>query len=347
MPFLNSAGRGGVSLTRRERVIKSLDHCQPDKVPYHLEFTAPAREKLARWCGDSGFEKSLGSCLLVLSTETTGSGREVRPNVWEDQFGVEWDRSIDTDIGNVCNRPITKENLAAYPFPDPDDPSRFSDYRRLIAAEKELFVVANLGFSLFERAWTLAGMEEVLMAMASYSDFVHSLLDRILQFNLRIIANTCAFPIDAMLFGDDWGHQGGIIMGPDLWREFIKPCIRQMYALAKSKGRRAFIHSCGKVDALLPDLIECGLDCFNPFQPEVMDVLEMKRKYGDSLSFYGGISTQKTLPFGTVGQVKDEVRRLIDHVGKEGGYIASPAHAVPKDAKPENVAAMIEALQEQ
>ena len=117
--------------------------------------------------------------------------------------------------------------------------------------------------------------------------------------------------------------------------------------LVKSKGKRVFIHSCGKVDELFPDLIESGLDVFNPFQPEVMDVYEMKKRYGEQLSFFGGISTQKTLPYGTVQQVKDEVRRLLDTIGKNGGYIASPAHDIPKDAKPENIAAMIEALQGQ
>ena len=106
------------------------------------------------------------------------------------------------------------------------------------------------------------------------------------------------------------------------------------------------IHSCGKIDEILPDLIDCGLDVFNPFQPEVMDVFEVKKKYGDHLSFYGGISTQRTLPFGTAEQVKEEVKRLLDIVGENGGYIASPAHAIPADAKTENIVAMIDALKE-
>ena len=150
-----------------------------------------------------------------------------------------------------------------------------------------------------------------------------------------------------MMFGDDWGQQGGLLMGPALWKEFIKPRISLMYARVKSHGKRVFIHSCGKVDELFPQLIACGLDVFNPFQPEVIDVYEAKRLYGDRLSFYGGISTQKTLPYGSVADVKDEVRRLLDSIGRDGGYIASPAHDVPRDAKPENIAAMIETLQAQ
>ena len=101
------------------------------------------------------------------------------------------------------------------------------------------------------------------------------------------------------------------------------------------------------MDELFPDLIDSGLDVFNPFQPEVIDVDEAKRRYGDRLSFYGGISTQRTLPYGSTGDVKEEVRRLLDRIGKNGGYIAAPAHDVPRDAKPENIAAMIDTLQSQ
>jgi uroporphyrinogen decarboxylase len=185
------------------------------------------------------------------------------------------------------------------------------------------------------------------MAMIDNKKYVNRLFDRILEYNLRVIENACRHNIDGMGFGDDWGQQRGLIMGPALWREFIKPRIRAMYGLVRSKGKFVFIHSCGKVDSIFPDLIECGLNVFNPFQPEVMDVFEMKRKFGDRLSFFGGISTQRTLPYATVAQVKDQVRRLLDEVGKGGGYIAAPAHAIPPDARPENIAAMIEVLRNQ
>ena len=334
-------------MTNRERVLASLDHRQPDRVPYNIHFTEPARQKMAAFYGDRAFEAKLGNCLTVLHTEPSGSWREVRPDIWEDQFGVQWDRSIDTDIGNVCNVLVTKENLAGFRFPDPEDPTRFEGHAERIAATPDQFHLTDLGFSLYERAWTLAGMEQVLMAMVESPAFADELLDRITEFNLRIIERACALPIEAMMFGDDWGQQTGLQMGPALWRRFIKPRVRRMYAAVKARGKRVFIHSCGKVDELFPDLVECGLDVFNPFQPEVIDVYEAKRRYGDRLSFYGGISTQKTLPYGTTAQVKDEVRRLLDRVGKDGGYIAAPAHDVPRDAKPENIAAMIEVLQAQ
>jgi uroporphyrinogen decarboxylase len=334
-------------VTNRERVLASLSHRQPDRVPYNITFTEPAREKMAAWYGDPGFESKLGNCLHVLKTEPAGAWREIRTGIWADQFGVEWDRSIDRDIGNVSNIRVTRENVRDFRLPDPDDPTRFSNHAQLIARTPDQFHVINLGFSLFERAWTLAGMETFLMAMIDNKEFAHALLERILEYNLRIIDKACALPIDAMMFGDDWGQQRGLIIGAVLWREFIGPRVRQMYAQVKSHGKRVFIHSCGKVDELFPDLIESGLDVFNPFQPEVIDVVDAKRRYGDRLSFYGGISTQKTLPYGSTADVKDEVRRLLDLIGKNGGYIAAPAHDVPRDAKPENIAAMIDTLQAQ
>ena len=334
-------------MTNRERVLASLEHRQPDRVPYNIRFTEPARQAMAAFYGDADFESRLGNCLHILHTEPAGSWREVRPGIWEDQFGVQWDRSIDRDIGNVCNVTVTPDTLVSFRFPDPDEPTRFADHAALIAGTPDLFHVTDIGFSLYERAWTLAGMENFLVAMVENPGFADELLDRIVEFNLALIEKACALPIDAMMFGDDWGQQRGLLMGPAAWRRFIKPRIRRMYAAVKAHGKRVFIHSCGKVDELFPELIDAGLDVFNPFQPEVIDVYDAKRRYGDRLSFYGGISTQRTLPYGKTIDVKDEVRRLLAAIGKNGGYIASPAHDVPKDAKPENIAAMVDALQNQ
>ncbi|MBU4200274.1 MAG: hypothetical protein KKG09_00740 [Verrucomicrobia bacterium] len=331
-------------MNNKERVLRSVRHQQPDKTPYSICFTQKAHRKMADYYGDPNFTDKLDNCFAGLDTSPQNAWRETAPDIWEDEFGVQWNRSVDKDIGVVCNCMVTPDTLKDYGFPDPADPSRYAHYASFIEAHPNHCLEAMIGFSLFERAWTLAGMETILMAMADNPAFVHELLDRILDYNLKIIDHACSYPIDVMHFGDDWGQQTGLIMGPRLWREFIKPRIRQMYQRVKAMGKIVFIHSCGKVDEVFPDLIEAGLDIFNPFQPEVVDVFEIKRKYGDRLTFHGGISTQKTLPFGTVRQVKDEVRRLLDEVGKNGGYIAAPAHAIPGDAKPENIAAMIEVL---
>ena len=303
---------------------------------------------MAQYYGDPEFESKLGNCFTWFRPYPRNVRyRLVGPDIWQDEFGVRWNRTIDKDIGVPCNQLVTPQNINEFQWPDPNDPTRYDFIKEAVKKAGDGATLVSLGFALFERAWTLVAMENLLIYMLTDKHFVNLLLDKILEYNLGIIEHACSLDIDIIRLGDDWGHQRGLIMGIDLWREFIKPRIKEMYQLAKSKGKYVMIHCCGKVDELFPDLIECGLDIFNPFQPEVMDVFQMKRLYGERLCFYGGISTQRTLPYGTVAEVKDEVKRLIEVVGENGGYIASPAHDIPADAKAENIAAMIEVLQNQ
>jgi uroporphyrinogen decarboxylase len=135
-------------------------------------------------------------------------------------------------------------------------------------------------------------------------------------------------------------------MGPRLWREFILPPLERMYAVAKKAGKFVMIHSCGDVDELFDPLIGIGLDCFNPFQPEVMDVFGLLERYRGRLSFFGGLSTQKTLPYGTPEEVRRESLRLLE-AGSGGGYLFAPAHDVDGDVPLENMLAFIETAQRQ
>ncbi len=334
-------------MTNKDRVLATLSHKQADKVPYCITFTQAARKKMAAFYGDDSFEAGLGNCFINLSTDPAPAEEEIRPDIWMDPFGVQWDRSIDKDIGAVVNTVINRDNYTRYPFPDPDDPTRYSDYENVITQNPDGFFVVGHGWTLFERAWTLSGMQNFLIALMADREYAEGLLDRITEWDLQVIDNICKYNIDAIRLGDDWGQQRGLIMGPDLWREYFKPRIYRLYQRIRSHGKIVIQHSCGKVDELFDDLIECGLDVFNPFQPEVCDVYRMKELYGDRLSFWGGISTQRLLPYGTVNQVKEEVQKMIEVVGKGGAYIAAPAHDIPADARPENVAAMIDVLQNQ
>jgi len=337
----------GAGISERDRVLSAVGHRQPDRAPWHVTFTEPARARMAEYYGDPAFEAGLGNCLEIVRMRRPYQPLADRPWVWEDEWGVHWDRRIDTDIGTVCNRRVTPESLPAYRFPDPDAPGRFDGFPDAIEKSGGRFVIATLAFTLFERSWTLAGMEEVLMAMAAGDPFADELFDGILAYDEAVVRRALAFDIDGVRFGDDWGQQHGLIMGPALWRRYIKPRVKRLYGVVKAAGKKVFIHCCGKIDEIFPDLIECGVDVFNPFQPEVTDVQEVKRRYGRDLTFFGGISTQKTLPYGTVSQAREEVRRLIDTIGRDGGYIAAPAHDVPRDAKPENVAAVLDVLRSQ
>jgi len=136
---------------------------------------------------------------------------------------VQWDRSIDRDIGNVCNVAVTRESLGDFRFPDPDEPTPVRGPCAAHRPNPDEFHVTNLGFSLFRKGVDPGRHGNILMAMVDDAEFAHALLDRILEYNLQIIERACALPTDAMMFGDDWGQQRGLIMGAGLWREFIGP----------------------------------------------------------------------------------------------------------------------------
>jgi uroporphyrinogen decarboxylase len=206
--------------------------------------------------------------------------------------------------------------------------------------------VFQIGFSLYERAWTLRGIENLMMDFLEHPDFVHDLFGAIADYNIAQIEKALTYDIDAVYFGDDWGQQRGLQMGYRIWREFIYPVLERMYGVVRTAGKFVMIHSCGDVDELFDDLIAAGVNCFNPFQPEVMDVYSLLPRYRGRLAFHGGLSTQRTLPRGTVEDVRAETRLLLE-VGRDGGYIFAPAHDVEGDVPLENMLAMIECVQQQ
>ena len=334
-------------MTDKQRVKMALRHEQPDTCPYNIGFTQGAHEKMVEYYGDADFEAKLGNHLVMLDPVPPDAWVEIQPDFWRDQFGVVWNRTIDKDIGNPDGLIFAEPSLADYEWPDPDDPRRWENFGERVAAVEDKFVAMEIGFSLFERAWTMRGMVNLMIDMQEHPGFVDDLLDTITEFNLGLIRRAVQYPIDCVHCGDDWGQQRGMLMGPALWRRFLKPRLARMYEAVRSGGKTVSIHSCGDVYEVFPDLIEIGLEMFNPFQPEVIDVYEAKREYGKDLTFYGGVSTQRLLPYATPEEVKAEAEELMREIGRDGGYIIAPAHSTPKDVPAENLAALIEAVQEQ
>lgn len=330
-------------MTNRERVITTLRHEQPDRVPYQIGFTQRARAAMAERYGEDVFA-TIDNCFAGVAAGPGPLEGWIDTDTWQDEFGVQWDRSVDRDIGVVCNRLLPERDLKGLYLPDPYDPARWDGFARRVAAAHGRCVQFAIGFSLFERAWTLRGMDELFVDLIEAPEFVDELLDRICDYNVALVEQAVQYPIDVVHFGDDWGSQRGLMMGPALWERFLMPRLERMYGVAKTAGKFVSIHSCGHVQEVFPQLIAIGLDCFNPFQPEVMDPYEMKRLYGDRLAFWGGVSTQRLLPYGTPDEVRAEVGRLLREVGEGGGYICAPAHSIPGDARPENIMALIETL---
>lgn len=312
---------------------------KPPYVPWGISLTHEARGTLERHYGDS-LDAVLDPHIVAMGHD---SWTELPEKRFRDYFGVVWNRSIDEDIGVVENCLLPEPTLKNYDFPDPIDRATFNDIPRSIERSKDCFRTFAIGFSLYERAWTMRGTENLMMDFIENPQFVHELLDALCDYNIRQITEAVKYDIDAVHFGDDWGQQCGLQMGYPIWREFIYPRLKRMYAAGRDAGRFVSIHSCGDVDELFDDLIGIGLNCFNPFQPEVMDVWKLLPKYRGRLAFHGGLSTQRTLPYGTADDVRNECRRLLE-LGRDGGYIFSAAHAVEGDVPLENLIAMIETV---
>jgi uroporphyrinogen decarboxylase len=332
-------------ISKREIIRSVLEGQKPPYVPWSCGFTTEAKAKLQEHFGVAELEDVLQNHLLKLGSDIGFFTNLGNAHV-QDVFGVVWDRSVDKDIGNVEGCVLPGPTLKYYTFPDPLDQRFFFDIPDRITKYGDRFRLYQIGFSLYERAWTLRRMQNLLMDFYDHPEFVHELLNTIADYNIAQTKEALKYDIDAVYFGDDWGQQRGLQMGPKLWRQFIYPVLKRMYRVVHEAGKYVFIHSCGDVDELFDDLIDIGLNCFNPFQPEVMDVATLMRRYRGRLTFHGGLSTQRTLAFGTIDNVRAEVNWLLE-LGRTGSYIFAPAHDVEGDVPLENMLAFIEAVQNQ
>ena len=333
-------------MSKRDVVLDALRFQPPAYVPWAIGLTIECEARLKEHLGAGDLSDFLDDHFLTVGSEV-GRFEAVDADHVRDAYGVVWDRTVDRDIGTPCDWPIRRPgDLDRYEWPDADDPAWYAASRRALEATPGRFTRFAIGFSLYERAWTMRGMSNLLMDMVDRPEFVEALLDAIVEHNLVQLRHALDLGVDGIHFGDDYGMQTGVMMGVPHWRRFIKPRLARMFEPVRAAGKSVSLHSCGHVQELFDDLIEIGLNLFNPFQPEVMDVFEHLRRHHGRLAFHGGMSIQKTLPFGSVAEVRDMTRRLIE-AGRNGGYVFSPSHAVPRDVPPENLVAMMDVLKAQ
>jgi uroporphyrinogen decarboxylase len=260
--------------------------------------------------------------------------KEIERYRWPDAGDFDYSRVGPVLRAVPADRPIWVRPLYIFP---PDDPDQGVSVR--VSRAEWMPVLCTL-FNLF-------GMEDTLVGLCQETALIEAALARIEEF----VVGFCRRMIDAagvegeiFWFGDDFASQKGMLLSPDQWRRFLKPVYARVFALAKDEGMKVWFHSCGTFRPVFGDLVEIGMDVWETAQvhlagnePEVL-----KREFGRDITFYGGINSQTTLPYGSPPEVRAEVRERVRVLGKGGGYICSSDHTILPDVPFANVMAMID-----
>lgn len=348
-------------MNSKERVLKAIDHQEPDRVPVDFWWSHEILGRLLTYLKLRDADKLqdyLGSDIRCVYPPYIGPElRKFDDGSYEDFWGVirkpcgfsggEYDEAVFTPLRDA-------ESLAdidRIQWPDPD----WFNYDALLEQcahyRDYAIMVGRMGIetqTIFIQTWFLRGLDKVLLDFVLNPDLVKAMVDRIMQFrveHVRRILSVVKNHADILQIADDYGTQKGLMMSPDMWREFFAPHLETLADMIHEAGLKVFLHCCGSSRKIIPDLIEIGIDILNPIQPQAagMSPLELKENFGDKVCFHGGVDTQSVLPYGTRDEVALEVRERIEVLGKGGGYILAPVHTVESDVPIENVLAMYEA----
>jgi uroporphyrinogen decarboxylase len=379
-----------MTMTSRERVLATLRHEEPDRVPIVLGVSnatgikmKPYRELKQLLDIDAADEylyrwPELGTALVdeetlvrlrsdvrgvldlepadVLERNATRPPHSDYINSWG-SGAVEL--GPDDWFPSVCpmKDATTIEEIEDYPWPDMDDPTRVAHVAANAArlAEQNLYAIMATPWLLFplERAFAMQSMETFLMNLAMRPDFAEALLWKIQERCKVLMGHFLAAlgdNVDIIKIGDDLGTQESLLMSPDMYRSILKPIHADYIRFIRERTEaKVFFHTDGDVFPLIDDFVGMGVDILNPIQTsagKMANLEELKARWGDRLTFCGGIDTQRILPRGTPDEVREEVRRVIQVLAPGGGYMVSSVHTVMNDVPAENVLAMVDAVEE-
>jgi uroporphyrinogen decarboxylase len=347
-------------MTSRERVLTAFNRQPPDRVPAVLYgelvgYVPAVSRMLAEKCGGTSpleyFGFDITSFSLAPSRKKQDFGRyiPIDEHTTVDEWGVGWKGGRYLHYSQILhplgNLPL--EEIREYPFPDLDQEYRYQNVgEENLELHNKGLATAYFAGSIFETAWYMRGMEQLFMDIMTEPATANFLLDRITDIVAGSARHLAGADLDLLILGDDIAMQTGMMMSLDMWRQFFKPrLIRVIRAAREIKPDiHVFYHSDGNVWDAIPDLIQAGIDVLNPVQPECMDPAQVKEEFGDRLSFFGTISLQKTMPFGTPEDVRAEVKTRMETVGRNGGLLLSPSHVLQPDTPWENILAFFDAI---
>ena len=339
-------------MKNRDLILAQIQHHETCPVPYTLEFEGDIAEQLDEYYGSPAWrnriqpyikDTGIVDTMKKMPTETAGLHRDL--------FGTTW--RLDRRPFHLEQPGLLKPSFDNYHWPKPQ--KFYANEAEINAAKifseqnkSDYFLNAWLGWGLFETSWGLRGFENTLIDVVSEPEFHEELLDRITEQFLQYIDFTCRHlpDIDAIMFGDDWGDQRGVIIGPDRWRQLYKPRYAKLYDAVHAHGKLVISHCCGSICDIMPDIIEIGLDVLESVQPEArgMNPYDLKKQWGDKITFWGCLGSQSTLAFGTPQEIHHQVQQLRREMARGGGFILAPAKALQPGMPLENAVAAVEAF---
>jgi len=330
----------------RDRVLNAVAHKESDVCPYYIWIHPEMAGPLAEHYGDADFEENYVQNHSVMRevaarTKPLGDGKLI------DEYGCTWRQGAALHIEKPG---LDGPSLDGYTFPDLANAEHCEGLDEWLDRYRDRFKIIQLGMMFFERTWSLRGFENSLVDLIENPEFEMELLDGLESCCNNVIdylLENFGDRIDAIGFSEDYGSETSMLISPKLWREFIRPHIERLSKRIHDGGKFVYLHSCGHIEPIIPDLIQLGVDILQPIQPEAMDILALKRHYGSRLCFAGGISTQRTLPFGSVADVVDEVQMCLSFMARGGGYIMAPAKPILPGVPLENAVALIDAIVKQ
>jgi len=342
----NQSKDNPMPITHKERMQKALAHQALDRLPTQVNYTSAMGKKMAAHFGVSAKELPHFLGNHMIRVDLNDPARFSADGLVKfDGWGAGFDTREEGYFASV-NPLKTNPDLDHYPWPNPNASGLFDQAQKVIKEDGgEHFITPNLGFALFERAWTLRGFEQFFVDMSSDPGYTGELLDRITAIQLELIKKYISLGVDGAYFGDDYGAQDNLLFSPAMWRSYIKPRLARLFAPFVESGLPILMHSDGKIQKILPDLVEIGLTALNPVQPEVLDHAWLAQSFKGKLAFYGGISTQTVLPSGTAAAVREAVAACVNLLAPDGtGLVIAPSHRMMSDIPMENVAAMLDAF---
>lgn len=345
-----------ILLNSKERVLTSLQHKSPDRIPCSYVSTPEINQRLMNHFATESLDtvlECLGIDTRVIDAPYIGPDLRTWPNGQFENFWGHIRKPVHNQAGTYFEsadlpyaafKSISEVQNFRWPKPEWFDYSqivfqceKYKDYATVFGNPGNMDLINGTAYG--------RGVEQVMYDIALQDPIGLACMEKRFECcygRSEQALKVAGGKIDILWIGDDYGSQNGLLISPNIWRKLFFPKLKAMCDLGHKHQAKVMLHSCGATKAIWPDLIEAGVDLYDTVQPEAtdMDPAQLKKDFGEKICFHGTISTQKTLPFGSVDDVKAEVIKRIKTVGSNGGFIIAPAHNFQPDTPIENILAL-------